>query len=136
MNLLDENVRDDQRALLQSWRIPFRQIGREISRTGIQDPDVLPLLHRLKQPTLFTQDQDFFKFEFCHRDYCLVWLDVQNTLVANYIRRVLTHPLFNTRARRMRKVIHVRTTHLRFWQLGDREMHRVAWEDKSAAKLR
>ena len=47
MNLLDENVRDDQRALLRQWRIPFRQIGKELSRAGIQDDNLLPLLHRL-----------------------------------------------------------------------------------------
>ena len=37
VNLLDENIRDDQRALLRKWRIPFRQIGKEISRSGIKD---------------------------------------------------------------------------------------------------
>ena len=28
MNLLDENVRGDQRELLRKWRIPIRQIGK------------------------------------------------------------------------------------------------------------
>lgn len=59
MNLLDENVRDDQRTLLRQWRIPFRQVGKEISRAGTQDDNLLPLLHHLKRPTFFTQDKDF-----------------------------------------------------------------------------
>ena len=57
MNLLDENIRDDQRVLLQRWRIPFRQIGKEISRAGTHDDNVFPLLHQLKRPTLFTRDR-------------------------------------------------------------------------------
>src|SRR5437867_4419141 len=78
MNLLDENVRDDQRTLLRQWRIPFRQIGKELARAGIQEENLFPLLHRLKRPTLFTQDEDFFKRRLCHRAYCLVWLNVSN----------------------------------------------------------
>ena len=42
MNLLDENIRDDQRTLLREWRIPFRQVGKEISRTGVKDEDLIP----------------------------------------------------------------------------------------------
>jgi len=37
VNLLDENIRDDQRMLLRRWRIPFRQVGKGISRAGTQD---------------------------------------------------------------------------------------------------
>ena len=59
MTLLDENVRSDQRALLRQWRIPFRQIGKEISRRGALDEDIRVLLHRLKHPTFFTHDEDF-----------------------------------------------------------------------------
>lgn len=67
MNLLDENVRDDQRTLLRQWRIPFRQVGKEISRAGIHDDNLLPLLYQLKRATFFTQDEDFFKARLCHR---------------------------------------------------------------------
>ena len=35
MNLLDEHVRDDQRALLRQAHIPFRQVGKELSSSGI-----------------------------------------------------------------------------------------------------
>ena len=61
MNLLDENIRDDQRMFLRQWHIPFRQIGKEISRAGVDDEEIVPLLHRLKRPTLFTQDEDFLR---------------------------------------------------------------------------
>ena len=60
MNLLDENIRDDQRMLLRRWRIPFRQVGKEISRAGTHDDNLLSLLDRLKRSTLFTQDEGWF----------------------------------------------------------------------------
>ena len=118
MNLLDENIRDDQRVLLWRWRIPFRQIGKEISRADTHDDKLLPLLHRLKRPTLFTQDEDFFKHELCHRAYCLVWLDVKYIEVAAYIRRFLRHPAFHTQTQRLGKVVHVRPGGVQYWQAG------------------
>jgi hypothetical protein len=33
------------------------------------------LLHRRRQVTFFTQDEDFFRRKFCHPAYGLVWLD-------------------------------------------------------------
>jgi len=66
-----ENFPADQAALLREARVPHRQIGRDISCFGIQDLEIIPLLHRLKRVTLFTQDQDFFKQRLCHSAYCV-----------------------------------------------------------------
>ena len=60
MNLLDENFPDDQKPLLREWHVPFRQIGREVSRLGVKDPDIIPLLHRQRRVTFFTHDRGFF----------------------------------------------------------------------------
>jgi hypothetical protein len=46
MNLLDENIPDDLRALLLSWHISIRQIGHEMARKGRQDPVIITLLHQ------------------------------------------------------------------------------------------
>ena len=127
MNLLDENVRDDQRTLLRQWRIPFRQIGKEVSRAGVQDEDILPLLHRLKHPTFFTQDEDFFKRELCHRAYCLAWLDVRYIEVALSSRRFLRHPQFRAQAQRLGKVVHVHPDGLHYWQAGQSGRISVKW---------
>ena len=54
MNLLDENFPEDQLPPLKEWRIPFRQIGRDVARRGIKDLDIIPLLHRLRRVTFFT----------------------------------------------------------------------------------
>ena len=55
MNLLDENFPEDQRPPLQQWHIPFRQVGREWSHYGIKDPEIIPLLHRHRRVTFFSQ---------------------------------------------------------------------------------
>jgi EAL domain-containing protein (putative c-di-GMP-specific phosphodiesterase class I) len=48
MNILDENIPEDQRQLLRGWRIPARQIGHEVGRSGMQDGESIPLLHQWK----------------------------------------------------------------------------------------
>ena len=127
MNLLDENVRDDQRALLRQWRIPFRQVGKELARAGIHDDNLLPLLHRLKRPTFFTQDKDFFKRELCHRAYCLVWLDVKYIEVAFYLRRFLRHAAFRTQGERVGKVVRVHPDGVSYFEAGRRELVKKDW---------
>ena len=127
MNLLDENVRCDQRALLRQWRIPFRQIGKEISRRGAQDENIRVLLHRLKRPTFFTQDEDFFKRRLCHVGYCLVWLDVSDIEVAQYIRQFLHQPEFRTHGQRLGTVVHVSVGRLQYWRIGARHCASLNW---------
>ena len=52
MILLDEDIPED---LLRKWRIRIRQIGQDVGRRGMKDEEhVLPLLHELDRPTLFT----------------------------------------------------------------------------------
>ena len=128
MNLLDENIRDDQRDILRKWRIPFQQIGKEISRSGIEDENLIPFLHQLKRVTLFTQDEDFFKDSFCHHAYGLVHLDVRDVEAAAFIRRFLRHPIFNTQAKRLGIVARVRSGGLQFWQKGKVGLQKVGWK--------
>jgi hypothetical protein len=59
MNILDENIITSQRQRLRSCRIPVRQIGHDIARKGLQDEEILPFLHQLRQPTFFTRDLGF-----------------------------------------------------------------------------
>lgn len=127
MNVLDENVREDQRAILGQWRIPFRQVGKELSSLGAQDDVIIALLHRLKHPTFFTEDEDFFKFRLRHRDYGLVWLSVRSIEAAMCIRRLLRQPSFRTQAQRLGKVARVSIDGVRYWQTGNPELVRVGW---------
>ena len=56
MNLLDENVLEVQRLLLESWRIRVRQIGVDAGRKGLKDSEIIVLLRQLRNVTFFTRD--------------------------------------------------------------------------------
>ena len=77
MLVLDENLPADQRQLLRKRRIRFRVVGGDVAASGATDENLIPVLHRLPQPTFFTLDRDFFRADWAHANYCLVWLDVR-----------------------------------------------------------
>lgn len=112
MNVLDEDIRADQRELLRQHRIAVRQIGHDVAQKGINDQAIVPFLHQLRRPTFFTRDRGFYDGLLCHPAYCLVWLDVNKSDVADFVRRVLRHPLLNTQAKRMGLVIRVSSANL------------------------
>ncbi len=127
LNLLDENFPDDQRSLLRLWRIPFQEIGRHAGRFGIKDDNIIPLLHRLRQVTFFTQDEDFFRHPLCHSAYCLVWLDTRADDAGYFTRRFLRHPRFNTITSRMGAVVRVHMSGIHFWRRHARALQREPW---------
>ena len=118
MNVLDENIIASQREKLRQWGIPFRQIGHELANRGAKDPQIILLLLRLKQPTFFTRDLDYFESRLCHPDYCLAWLNVRPDDAALFIRRFLSHPDFSTHLQRLGKVARVHSDGLEFWSWG------------------
>jgi hypothetical protein len=125
--LLDENVIESQRLLLRSWRIRVRQLGLEVEHPGLKDDEVIPLLHWLHPVTFFTRDLGFFQRGPAHRGYCLVCLEVGESEVASFIRRVLRHPMLNTEAKRLGKVIRVSHSGLIVWSVDQRAENRLAW---------
>jgi hypothetical protein len=125
--VLDENIPASQRRQLHRWRIRARQIGVDVGQPGMSDEDMLPLLRRLRQPTFFTLDFDFFRRDRCHERYCLVCLDIAAAEAAEYTRRLLRHRRYNTRAKRMGKVIAVSATGLSVWQLHSQEQRALTW---------
>lgn len=128
MIILDENFPYSQRQLLQSWRISFKQISFDIGREGLKDDEIIPLLHQLKKPTFFTLDDDFYKKEFCHAQYCLIYLDVAQYESAVFIRRTLKHPALNTKAKRIGQVIRVSHKGLAVWRLNVDERVQIDWQ--------
>ena len=58
-------------------------VGRRGCRLwGAEDENLLPLLHGLPQPTFFSLDQDFWRPDWSHLGYGLVWLDVADEQAA------------------------------------------------------
>jgi hypothetical protein len=127
MNILDENIPRNQRELLLSWRIPIRQIGYDIGHKGIQDDEIIPVLHKLKQPTFFTRDFDFFNRKLCHPRYALVYLEVDKAEVATFVRRTLRHPTLNSRAKRMGLVLCISAHNLLVYQPHKVELTTLNW---------
>ena len=128
MIVLDENFPESQRQLLKAWRIPVRQIGVEISRKGIQDDEIIPLLLALRRPTFFTLDSDFFSRRLCHTRYCLVCVDVALYEAAAFVRRFLRHQDFDTEAKRMGTVVRLSHAGIFLWRLHVEEEARLDWE--------
>jgi len=129
MNILDENIGEDQRKRLERWRIRVRQIGVDLGRKGMKDQNqVIPLLHSLKQPVLFTGDLRLYKAELVHKAYCIVCISCRPKESAYFIRRVLRHPSFNTKAKRMGTVVCVSDVGLRAWRVGKEQELILKWD--------
>lgn len=129
MNILDEQILENQRQLLKSWRISVRQIGYDTGRKGMKDHEIIPFLLQLRRTTFFTLDFDFYKRDLCHSKYCLVCMDVRKQEAAEYTRRLLRHPEFDTVAKCMGKVIRVSPMRLAVWcPHAEKEMY-FDWVD-------
>ena len=127
MNILDENIPDSQRQLLRSWGIRIHQVGNEVGYQGIKDEDIIPLLHQSRTVTFFTRDLGFYRHNLCHTNYCLVCLAVGQYEAASFIRRFLRHSEFNTRAKRMGKVVRITHIGLQIRQLNVEKEKVLKW---------
>lgn len=116
MTILDENIIESQRLLLQNWKIRTRQIGVDISRKGIQDDEIIPFLLACSHPTFVTRDLGFFTRKLCHAGYCILCLEVGRYEVATFVRFFLRHSAFNTHAKRMGNIVRGTRRGLHVWK--------------------
>ena len=130
MNILDEGNPDSQRQLLRRRRISIRHIGYDVGRKGLQDEEIIPfLIIKRRHVTFFTLDADFYKRHLCHARYCLVSMAVRKNEAAEFVRRVLRHPQFNSGTKRMGAVIRVSHVGLSVWRLHSEKEAHVEWAD-------
>ena len=127
MLILDENIGAPERERLRAWRVHFRHVGETLADYGTDDADLIPILHRLARPTFFTHDRDFWTPRLCHPAYCLVFLDVEDTEAADYIRRFLRHSDFDTHAKRLGKVVRAHPDGLAFYDSRHGKTKQVPW---------
>jgi len=127
VNVLDENIARDQADLLRQWGIRFRSLSRDLRCQGMHDDNIVPLLLRLKRPTLLSRDGDFFERTLVHPRYCLAWFDVDTGQTAFFIRRFLSHPHFRTNSQRLGKVICVAPRGLEYWSRRAGELVSLPW---------
>jgi hypothetical protein len=128
VNVLDENIPRDQADILKSWRVQSRSISRDLAHQGISDSAILPLLLKLKRPTLLSRDRDFFRKELVHADYCLVWFDVAVEETAFFIRSFLRHPNFGKTSQRLGKSIRVHVQKIEYWTKSAEQLIEVPWQ--------
>lgn len=127
MLVLDENFRLEQQAVLHAWGIRTRKVGKDLAAFGTDDADLIPLLLRQPSPTFFTHDEDFWRPSLRHPAYCLVWLDVEDTRGALYVRRFLRHVDFDTKAKRLGKIVRVHAGGLAFYDSRHGKAKSAAW---------
>lgn len=93
------------------------------------DDEIIPLLLRLRRPTFFTLDFDFYERSLCHLRYCLACLEVGQYEAATFARRLLYHREFDTEAKRMGTVIHVTHVGIAVWRLRAEQEVKLKWAD-------
>ena len=127
MLVLDENLPAGQRLLLRKWGIRFRLVGVDVASWGTDDENLIPVLHGLAQPTFFSLDRDFYRPDWAHVGHGIVWLDVADDHAAEFIRRFLRHPSFDTQAKRMGVVARVHVGGVLWWLAKSRASQSAAW---------
>ncbi len=95
----------------------------------MSDDEIIPLLRRLRRPTFFTRDPDFFAKSLCGDRFCLAYLDVKPLNAADYIRRFLRHPDFRNWAERKGCVIRVAASGVSAWRIHAPRVVRYQWVD-------
>jgi len=126
--ILDENILDGQRVLLEAWRLARGRSESTSVTKGLRDEELVVLLRQQRNPTFFTRDAGFYHRNLRHRNYCLVVAKVGQNEVAAFIRRFLRHLDFDTQARRMGRIVWISHAGMTVWRLrAQAEMH-TAWK--------
>lgn len=126
MFLLDENISELEALRLRRAGVRVRRIS-EVVRIGTSDADIVRALRRLKRPLLFSQDEHFFQLKWLHAQYGLAYFDTSPTEIAEFARRFLGHPEFNTQAKRMGLVARLSSSGVSFWRAGDTQLRKINW---------
>jgi len=95
--------------VIARW-IKAEQIGYELGHKSMSDENIRTFLHQLKQHTLITIDDHFYKRQYCDSRYCLIYFDVplaQQNEIPDLFRKLFHIPLFRTSRLRMGKVVRV-----------------------------
>jgi len=129
MIILDENISRAQREALLKWKIKFKHIGYDLSYKGIIDENIIVVLHSLKQPTLFTWDNDLYHFKLLHKNYCIVYVDVKQKDVAVFTRKFLNNEMFDSKSQRMGKIVRITYEGIKWWEFSKGVEEQLFWKE-------
>jgi hypothetical protein len=108
--VLDENIVDGQRLLLEGWNVTARQVGLDVGRKGLR--------RRHNRTTISSsRDLGFYTPELRHQHYAIVVAAVGQYELAAFVRRFLHHPEFDTHASRAGKIMRIASSGIAWWQL-------------------
>ena len=125
-HVLDADVRQQDYQALRR-RFSMVKVGDGFGYSSMSDGDIRRELHHSKQ-TFHTQDRRFCHPRHRHPTYCLVFYDVADPDFVSCVQRFLRHPRFNTRAKRMGKVVRVTLEHIEVWELHRENREIVEWD--------
>ena len=125
-HVLDENVHQLHYRTLRR-RFSMVKVGDGFGYSSMSDENIRNELHGSKQ-TFHTRDQDFYKPRFRHPTCCLAFYDVKKQDFVSCVQRFLRHPRFNTRNKRMGKVVRVTLEHIEVWEIHRQNREIVEWD--------
>jgi hypothetical protein len=129
MIILDENFPRDQIESVRGWTASVLSVGDDFGEKGMSDELIVADLRTMTRPTFFSLDKDFYDRSLRDRRYCLVWLDVTESVAANYVRRVLRHVDFRTKGQRLGCVISAAPAALKVWRWKAARESYIAWHE-------
>jgi hypothetical protein len=134
MILLDENVHQQSiMASIAAWyRGQVRSLTTLRPNTLIKDEAIPTVLRNVRQPTFVTTNvADFWRRIPAHSRYSIVCVALPNERLHELpplLRQLIRLPEFNTKAKRMGKVIRVSPSQLQYYERqGDHITHIRTW---------
>ena len=117
-NILDANIETENVSLLRR-PLKVKQVGVHFLSSNADDEYIINWLKRLKTPTFITKDcKDFYNCRRLDKHYFIICVDVHRREFVSVVRKIFKHPLFNTVAKRMGKVIRVTSTYINYFEVG------------------
>lgn len=103
------------------------QIGQDWGESGWLDVEqILPQLHG-SRATLHTLDGGLFKRRYSHGSYCIVYYNVLEEELSDWVIKLLHHPRLKSNAQRLGNVIQVRPSKVLYWELHTSRIKEIAW---------
>jgi hypothetical protein len=129
MIVLDEHIPRAQIEAVRRWTRSALSVGEDFGSKGMSDEQIITQLAQATRPTFFSRDAGFFDRKSRDKRYCLVWLDVNESDVAEFVKRVLRHVDFRTKGKRLGSVVAASPSGLRAWRWKSPKEIRVAWHE-------
>lgn len=127
-HIFDENFSAPLMEIIRNKFSSVAQVGKDWGQSGWKDRDqIIPHLHD-SRAIFHTLDSGFYDWRLWHRDYCLVYYNVPETEIIEWIFKFLHHRNFDTKAKRQGKVIKVHPTQITYWGLKDHQYKAIPWK--------